>query len=253
MNRILQKYRKGQPSVGTFTHMQSAALIEGLGYTGLDYVIIDTEHSPTDISFVSRAITAADAAGITPLVRINAVSREAVLRPLDLGAKGLIVPAVESVEEVQNLISFAKFTPVGKRGFCPTRDGGWGFSENDATTYMDKSNRETLLLPQCETAECLSHIEEIVALEGVDGIFIGPLDLSIALGCPMLLDAPQMVNAVERVLKACKSKGKPAVIFCGDAAAAKERIAMGFDSVTVGLDLAMCIQMYRNMVDIISE
>lgn len=256
MNRILEKFQKGEPSVGTFTHLQSAPMIESLGYTGLDYVVLDMEHSASDIGFIAQGITAAEAAGITPIVRINAVSREAVLRPLDLGAKGLIVPAVETVDEVRDLISFAKFAPIGKRGFCPTRDGGWGYSEiaqRGAAAYMESSNFETLLIPQCETAGCLEHIEEIAAMEGVDGIFIGPLDLSIALGCPMQLDHPIMVDAVTRVLEACKKNRKVSVIFCGDDTAAKERIALGFDSVTMGLDIALCIKMYQNMVKKIKE
>ena len=122
MNRILEKYQNRQPSVGTFTHMRSPVAVEALGTAGLDYVILDTEHCVQNPETLADCITAADAAGLDAVVRINAISREAVLRPLDLGAKGLIVPAVETVEEVERLVRFAKFPPLGNRGFCPTRD-----------------------------------------------------------------------------------------------------------------------------------
>ena len=251
MNRVLEKFQRGEKSVGTFTHMKSTVAIEAMGYTGLDYVLIDSEHFAVDGDFIGSAITAADAAGITPFVRIKDCTRPSVLRPLDLGAKGLIVPAVESVEEVRSLIEYAKFAPLGNRGFCPTRDGGWGFdeaSQQGGTAYMERSNRETMLIPQCETAGALEHIEEIAALDGVDGIFVGPNDLSIALGCPLQMDAPAMREALTRILAACNKNGKPALIFSGNAAAAKENLAAGFDSVTVGLDVMALIQSYRNLI-----
>lgn len=252
MNRVLEAYRAGRPSVGTFTHMRSSVAVEALGTAGLDFVILDTEHCVQNPETLADCITAADAAGLDALVRIHSVTREAVLHPLDLGAKGLIVPAVETVEEVERLVRYAKFPPVGNRGFCPTRDGLWGYDEASlagAGVYMDRSNRETLLIPQCETAGCLAHIEEIAAMEGVDGIFVGPLDLSIALGCPMELDAPPMRQALERVVAACKAAGKLTMIFCGDAATAKRRLAAGFDSAALGLDVLALIQTYQAMAE----
>ena len=250
MNRILEKFKKGEPSIGSFTHMKSTVAVECIGMGGMDYVIIDMEHGATGVDFMATAVTAADAAGVTPLVRINAITREAVLQPLDVGAKGIVVPAVETVEEVQQLVQYAKFAPLGKRGFCPTRDGGWGFSDlalQGADAYMTDCNSQTLLLPQCETAGCLEHIEEITAIDGVDGILVGPLDLSISLGCPMQLDHPQMVAALERIQAACKKNGKISVIFCGDAQTARARISAGYDSVAVSVDTLLCIQTYRTM------
>lgn len=251
MNRVLEKFKKGEPSIGTFSQLGSPLAVECLGRTGLDYVLIDTEHCMAYPGTVSAAITAADAAGLTPLVRINEITRSVVLQALDFGAKGLIVPAVKTVEQVKKLVEFAKFQPVGERGFCPTRDGGWGYDEimlHGTEAYFAQCNRETLLLPQCETAECLEQIEEITALEGVDGIFVGPMDLSIALGCPLDFDCETMRNALERVQAACRKNRKMAFIFCGGAEDAKKRAAQGFDSVTVGLDAFALIDSYRAVV-----
>lgn len=251
MNRVLEKFEKGEPSIGTFAQLNSAQAVECLGRTGLDYVLIDTEHCMAHPGAVSAAITAAGAAGLTPLVRINEITRSAVLQPLDYGAKGLVVPAVKTVEQVRKLVEFAKFQPVGNRGFCPTRDGGWGYDEialHGTEAYFAQCNREALLLPQCETAECLEHIEEIAAMEGVDGIFVGPFDLSIALGCPMEFDSRTMRDALERVQAACRENHKMSFIFCGGAEDAKKRAAQGFDSMTVGLDALTLIDAYRAVV-----
>lgn len=251
MNRIREKFLNHELSVGTFTQLTSTVAVEALGRTGLDYVLIDTEHSAVGIEFLSSAITAADAAGIVPLVRINDIARSKVLQPLDYGAQGLIVPAVETVEQVRRLVEYAKFPPVGNRGFCPTRDGGYGYDEvsmQGTDVYFAHANQETLLIPQCETVGCLEHIEEITAMDGVDGIFVGPFDLSIALGRPMVFDCDEMRAALDRILNACHKNNKMAFIFCGDAQAAKARAAQGFDSVTAGLDIMALVDSYRAMV-----
>ena len=251
MNRIREKFLNHELSVGPFTHLTSTVAVEALGRTGLDYVLIDTEHSAVGIEFLSSAITAADAAGIVPLVRINDIARSKVLQPLDYGAQGLIVPAVETVEQVRRLVEYAKFPPVGNRGFCPTRDGGYGYDEvsmQGTDVYFAHANQETLLIPQCETVGCLDHIEEITAMDGVDGIFVGPFDLSIALGRPMAFDCDEMRAALDRILNACHKNNKMAFIFCGDAQAAKARAAQGFDSVTAGLDIMALVDSYRAMV-----
>ena len=251
MNRIREKFLNHELSVGTFTQLTSTVAVEALGRTGLDYVLIDTEHSAVGIEFLSSAITAADAAGIVPLVRINDIARSKVLQPLDYGAQGLIVPAVETVEQVRRLVEYAKFPPVGNRGFCPTRDGGYGYDEvsmQGTDVYFAHANQETLLIPQCETVGCLDHIEEITAMDGVDGIFVGPFDLSIALGRPMAFDCDEMRAALDRILNACHKNNKMAFIFCGDAQAAKARAAQGFDSITAGLDIMALVDSYRAMV-----
>lgn len=251
MNRIREKFLNHELSVGTFTQLSSTVAVECLGRTGLDYVLIDTEHSAVGIEFLSSAITAADAAGIVPLVRINDITRSKVLQPLDYGAQGLIVPAVETVDQVRRLVEYAKFPPVGNRGFCPTRDGGYGYDEismQGTEAYFAHANRETLLIPQCETVGCLEHIEEITAMDGVDGIFVGPFDLSIALGRPMAFDCDEMRAALDRILNACHKNNKMAFIFCGDAQAAKTRAAQGFDSVTAGLDIMALVDSYRAIV-----
>ena len=250
-NTVLEKWRQGQPSLGTFVAMGSPLAVESLRYTGLDYVIVDTEHTPAAIESAALQIQAAQGAGLTALARANEISRTAVLRLLDVGAQGVVVPCVETVDQVRELISYAKFTPLGNRGFCPTRDGGWGYAPEAASipAYMERCNRETLLLPQCETAGCLEHIEEIVAVEGVDGIFIGPFDLSIALGIPGRFDDARHIAAVERVRLACERAGKPCIMFCGSGEAAAGYFAQGFPSVTAGLDISFMIDAVRAMAD----
>ena len=225
-NTVLEKFHQGRQSLGTFSAIGSPLAVESLRYTGLDYVIVDTEHSPAGIESAAAQIAAAQGAGLTALARANEISRTAVLRLLDVGAQGVVVPCVETVEEVRELVRYA----VSISG------------------YMETSNRETLLLPQCETVGCLEHIEEITAMDGVDGIFVGPFDLSIALGHPGEFNAPVVHDAILRVQAACKRSGKLSIIFTGSAAASRQRFAEGFDSVTMGMDSLFYVEMYKNLV-----
>lgn len=250
-NVVLQKFREGRPSLGTFTALNNPLAVESLRYTGLDYVIVDTEHSPVGIESAAAQIAAAQGAGLTALARANEISRTAVLRLLDVGAQGIVVPCVETVDEVRELVQYAKFAPLGNRGFCPTRDGGWGHAAHAASipAYMETCNRETLLLPQCETVGCLEHIEEITAMDGVDGIFVGPFDLSIALGRPGEFDAPEVHDAILRVQTACKRNGKLSMIFTGGPEASRQRFAEGYDSAAMGMDTLFYVEMYKKMVN----
>jgi 2-keto-3-deoxy-L-rhamnonate aldolase RhmA len=137
---------------------------------------------------------------------------------LDIGARGLIVPYIRTLDQVRELVDAAKFPPVGNRGFCPNRTSGWGADAwaQDVDAYMAKCNKRCKVIPQCETKEALDLIEQITAMPGVDGIFVGPCDLSIALGIPLQFDNPVLHRAIERILRACKDAGKESYIFAGN-------------------------------------
>ena len=251
-NPNTDKFAWGKKTIGTFSHMQSLTAIECLGVAGLDYVVIDMEHSPVTEAEAHQYIIAAKSAGLAALVRIPTISRSPVLKMLDAGAQGIIVPCVDTLEQAQQLVGYAKFAPLGSRGFCPTRDGGWGYAPNaegGIEAYMHNSNQETLLILQCETRGCLENIEAIATLPGVDGIMIGPFDLSIALGKPAQFDDPEIKAAIQRILKACQSAEKMAMIFASNTDAAQEYFAQGFNSVAIGLDTGIYIEAYRKIVE----
>ena len=184
-NTLKQKLAAGAQPIGTFFDTASVSLMECLGRTGLDFAIIDNEHSPIEAETTAALVRAAELSGICPLARVREISRPAVLKLLDVGVQGLIVPNVKTLEQVQELVNYAKYYPIGQRGFCPSRKDGWGFDGlGSVPETMRHFNGETLLFPQCETAEALDIIEDICAVDGVDGIFVGPFDLSISMGMP---------------------------------------------------------------------
>ena len=178
------------------------------------------------------------------------ISRPAVLKLLDVGVQGLIVPNVKTLEQVQELVNYAKYYPIGQRGFCPSRKDGWGFDGlGSVPETMRHFNGETLLFPQCETAEALDIIEDICAVDGVDGIFVGPFDLSISMGMPGQFDAPEFQAAITRIVAACRAAGKYCMFFTGTADGVVDGFRRGFDAMAYSLDAALFIQSVKRDVE----
>lgn len=250
INLVKKAVAEGRHAIGTFFELGGGIAAQCLAVTGLDFFIIDTEHGPFDVESALTAITAAEKRSLTPFVRIKDSTRSSVLKMLDVGAKGLIVPNVQTVVEVEQLVEFAKYAPLGRRGFAPTVATGFGFDgfARDIGEYFALANRETLLVPQCETLGCLENIESIAAMPGVDGIFIGPYDLSIALGVPAQMDSPKLTDAIRHVLSACKANHKLSMIYANTPAAATAHFENGFDCVACGLDSVFLINAIKDMV-----
>lgn len=250
-NNLRDKFEQGKRSVGTFTHLKSMEAIEAIGASGMEFLVVDMEHCPVSITEVARYIQAADVAGLDTLVRVNDITRPAILYPLDAGAKGVIVPCIKTVEQAKQLVEYAKYKPVGQRGYCMTRDGIWGDDasyQNGLAGYMEYANKNTLLILQCETMECAKQIDDIVAVEGVDGIMVGPNDLSIAMGMPGQFKNPVFIETVQSIVDACKKAGKMSFAFCHDAEEANERLSQGFDNAIVGIDILTLISSYKNIL-----
>ena len=247
-NQLKEKMLAGKKTVGTFFESGSAITAECLALGGLDYIIIDTEHGPFETESVMEYVCACERRGTTPLVRVKDKQRASILKSLDVGAMGLIIPDINSREEVLEIIKYGKYFPQGERGVAYGRGSGYGYAHpQPIEDYFAGCNRETMLIPQCETIGCLEDIESIAAVDGVDGIFIGPFDLSTALGIPGQFDAPQMVEAIGRILKACKAAGKFAMIYADNGTKARELFEQGFDSAAVNMDTILLIRCMQEM------
>lgn len=254
-NSTLQAINEGKKAIGTFFHTGSATTMECLGMTGMDYVIVDTEHGPFDVESSAEFIRAAKLRQITPFVRIKDSGRSSVLKMLDIGAEGLIIPNIHTVEEAKQLVDYGKYLPVGNRGIGMARACGFGYEEfaKDIGNYLAVCNRETLIIPQCETAGSLNHIEEIAAIDGIDGIFIGPFDLSAAMGILGQFDSDEFQKAIARILKACQDNGKISMIYSGSIEASKQYLAQGFDAVAYRMDTNLFIEAVTDIVQAIRD
>ena len=250
-NQLKAKLQNREKVIGTMHQIANAMVSECLGVSELDFFVADMEHAPFDAEGLRSVIMAAELRGTTPLCRIPNVSKESVQQALDLGAMGIVAPGIETPEEVFALVRFAKYIPDGKRGFCFTRTSAFGYDAfaKNPNEYIKTCNEQTLVIPQCETRQCVEGIEEILAIPGVDGIFVGPFDLSVSLGCPADFGSPVFKDAIKRVLEACGKAGKFAITFAVDAAMAKAAFANGFSGAAIGTDIDILIRGYRSAIN----
>lgn len=250
-NKLRERHRAHEQVVGTFFNVGDMSCMECLGYTGMDFVVIDTEHGPFDTEKMMDLIRAAESVDLTPVVRIADVTHKEIQRAADCGAQGLIVPCLRTVEEYRKLVDLAKYAPIGNRGFIKGRGCGFGNQDWAAGTlesFMANSNEKLMVIPQCETVESLEQIEEIAALEGVDGIFIGPFDLSISMGIPAQFQLPQFKEAVARIVRAFHGAGKPVYIYANNPAETRAYLADGIDGVANGINSIVLVEAYKKLM-----
>ena len=250
-NQLKAKLQRGGKVIGTMFQLGCPTVVECLGISGLDFFIIDTEHSPVGVESTRQFIMAAELRRITPLVRIKRITRDIILNSLDIGAGGLIAPGIETAAQVREMINYAKYPHEGSRGFSLTRTSAFGYDEysRNPTKYFKHCNDETLIIPQCETKACLDNIDEIAAIPGVDGIFIGPYDLSVSLGRPAEFDTPEFTRALKRVLDSCHREGKFVFMLSKSVEQSKNLLENGFSGIVFNSDIDMFISAYKNVLE----
>jgi 4-hydroxy-2-oxoheptanedioate aldolase len=199
-NRVRRTLGRGQTAIGPNLQIPSTELVEIIGLAGYDYVMLDGEHGAA-LTRLPELLLAADATGLTAIVRVPDHSRSMLLPPLELGAGGLQVPFVNTAAQARAIVQETKYPPHGGRGLSGvSRAARYGFA--DARTYRRDANRETLIIAQIETAEGLANAAEIAAVPGIDMIFIGPADLAQSLGHPTDCLAPETIKAIKQIIRA---------------------------------------------------
>ena len=225
-NTLKHKLLAGQPAYGVSVMIPSPQVVEMLGRLGFDWVLIDCEHGSIGLESVEAMVMAAEAAGVTPIVRPASAAPEVIAQVMDRGALGVQAPHVNSAEDARRVVQAIKFHPLGQRSLAVgTRAGGYGYGLSRAD-YVAEANHETLVCVQWEDAKALRHTDEMLAVEGVDVYFIGPSDLSQSLGYPGHPEAPQVRQAIAAALASIRAAGRIAGS-AGGAAALREYRAQG--------------------------
>lgn len=255
-NYLKEKIANQEKTIGVFQVLGDASIAEIIGYAGFDYVLIDTEHGPFEVQAAQEYVRAAKLAQTTPLVRVKDQSRNSILKMLDIGAMGLVIPHLHEVEDIKQVVEYGKYYPVGNRGFGATSGNTFltaEYTKKGVRELFDVHNEESLIIPQCETKESLENIEEIVRVDGVDGIFIGPYDLSVSLGIPGETESPEIIEAVKRVVAACKAEGKFTIIYTDKVESIQANYDLGVDSVTYSSDASILSEMLTNIIEQVKE
>lgn len=234
-SNLRTRMQQGELVLGTILSLNSPDVAEILSQIGFDWLFVDAEHStldPHDLKALLQAV-----GGTTPcVVRIPALDEIAVKKTLDAGAAGLLVPQVNTVQQVELLVKWGRYHPGGSRGLGFGRAQGYGLKVNE---YLKVANDSILLSIQAESAEAVNNIDDIVNVPGLDAVLIGPYDLSASMGFPGEIDHPEVRQAIQYVSEACKQADMPVGIFGMTAKAVAPYIKQGFRFIVSGVDTVM--------------
>ena len=208
-NLTKEKIKEGKAVYGVLVPMWCPTIVEIIGHIGFDFVIIDAEHSPMEAESCEHMVRAADYTNTTPIIRIAMNIRQNILRYLDIGALGVMMPQINSRAEVETVIESVKYPLEGRRGLAAVRAANYGLT-GSLGDYVEAANRETMVIVQVETMQAVDNLKEILAVPGTDVIFIGPSDLSSAMGYPGQINHPEVQKMIVHLVNEIRTAGKVA-------------------------------------------
>lgn len=235
-NRVREMFAAGELVVNGWLAMPGTYSAEGAGHCGYDCVTVDLQHGMIGFDAARDMLIALSSTPAIPFARVSRNDPALVMQLLDAGAYGVICPMISSVAEATALAAAVRYPPEGARSFGPTRGLTYGGPD-----YVAQANATVLALPMIETREGLEAVGDILRVPGLDGVFVGPNDLALALGERPGEAGPGSATeaAIARILAAARQAGRPAGIFCPNGAAARDRAEQGFAMVTPGNDFGL--------------
>lgn len=243
--RQMIKSAGAHPPVGTWIMSASPLVAEATGHAGFDWAVIDMEHSPLDTMDVLQMLQALSCTKMVPIVRVAWNDPVLVKRVLDAGATTVMFPFVQTAEEATRAVAATRYPPQGIRGMAGmSRASRFGTQPN----YLTTANKQMGVIVQLETAHAIERIDAIADVDGVDGLFIGPADLSASMGYVGQLTHPAVMDRMAQAVLRCKAAGKPVGTIGGDPESVAQYRAAGFDYVAVGSDLGLFMQGARSAI-----
>jgi 2-keto-3-deoxy-L-rhamnonate aldolase RhmA len=250
--QLKKKFQNREKIFGTWTSLAHPSITEIFSRTDADFLGIDLEHSTISQEQSQRIIATAQAGGTVCLPRISSHNPEMVRRLMDSGADGMIVPMVQNADDVEKMIAWMKYPPLGKRGFGVSRAQGYGM---DFAEYTKTWNDSSIMIGQIESIGAVDRIDEILSFKELDGVMVGPYDISGSLGIPGQIEHEKVIEAGKRVIAACKRHGKS----CGtqlvqpDAQRIKKALSTGFTFVILSSDVFLLWKWAEEMKTLISH
>lgn len=206
-NKAKEKVLNGGTSYGVFCMFYAPTVVELIGHLGFDFALIDAEHSPMTLESCEHMVRAADSVGLSPYIRVAVNIRQNILRYLDIGAQGVLLPMINSRAEAEAVVEAVKYRPQGKRGLAGVRAADYGLTM-PLNEYTVKANQETLVSIQIETLEAVNNLDELLTVDGVDVFFVGPNDLSCAMGYIGQINHPEVQAMIGSLAKRIQDAGK---------------------------------------------
>ena len=229
-----RRLRSGAATIGSFVNAGSSVTAEIMGLAGFDWLVIDLEHGAGGEHALLGQLQALQHTGTAVLVRVEGIDGARILHALDLGADGVLVPRLRTVEEARTCVEACRYS--GSRGLA-RYNRSWHWGHGDRT--LDEADSEVVCAVQIETAEALAAVDEIAAVDGVDVLFVGPADLAHSLGLQCAPDDPALLDRVQVVADAARAHGKAAGVLVGTVAQARRYADLGFTFLGCGSDTSL--------------
>ena len=250
-NLTKEKINAGKTVYGVFVNMGCPTIVEIVGLIGFDFILIDAEHGPMGVETCEHMVRAADNVNITPIIRVAVNIQQNILRYLDIGALGVQMPMLNTKADAESVVRAIKYRPEGKRGLAGMRAASWGLT-GPLGDYVKEANRETLVITQVETMEAVENLEDILTVPGIDIIFIGPNDLSVAMGYPGQMNHPEVQKMIENLVKKIHAAGKAAGTVAYDLDTLRKCKERGFQFITYNV-IPMIVKSGREYLEVARE
>lgn len=248
--KLREKLQAGTTAYGLWVTSESSAVTEVAGILGVDWICIDMEHGYLDYRAIAGHLTAARGTGLTVLVRPPSHDLEPIKRALDLGAHGIILPLVDTADELRAAHQHVYYPPIGRRGIGGERSVTWGL---DLERYVTTANDELLLLPMIETQHAYDNLDAILAVDKVEAVFLGPGDMSASRGAVGEWEGPGVAEINLDILARAKAKGISAGVVARSSEDALLRRDQGFGMVSLGSDIGLIIRQLRAMSEALGQ
>lgn len=248
-NRVKEALKAGKIVVGPMvSEIRTPGVAVLFAQSGFDFFFIDMEHSCFTMETMSDFILAARASGISAIVRPSSRrSAENLSRPLDSGAAGLLIPQIQTTEDVKNIVKWCRYSPVGERGMALSRQHTF-FDGGNSVETMQRLNEEIVLAIQIEHREAIQRLPELLSVPGIDVAFVGPADLSASLGKPGRSDDPKVMEAIHRVIEVSRDHGVFPGIHTSSMKSAKYWMAEGMQMIGFYTDIKLILEMCKTSV-----
>ena len=248
-NHLLTKLHKGKAVLGTWIMMPSSLSVDVIASTGVDFVVVDREHGPISFETAQEMAMACESRGVSPIMRVGDIERSSIQNALDIGMHGIQVPNVDTSKNAKDVVNFAKYPPMGNRGFSPfTRAGN--YSIHNSTTLTQKANQNTAVILNIEGEDAVHNFDEILMVENADIYFVGLFDLSKALGVPGEVEHPKVVKALKEIVDKVEVNGKYVGTIATSSKQMKEFLDMGVKYITYSVDCEILRSGYASIVDL---
>ena len=250
-NRLKEIWASGRPVLNGWLGIGATHSAEVMSHIGFDSLTADLQHGALDYSSALPMITAINTTPVVPLARPVALDPPQIMKLLDAGAYGIICPMIDTPEQARQLVEACRYPPDGQRSFGPTRSAlaqGPDYNTTDA-------NREIVVFGQVETPTSLANLEAILATPGLDGVYVGPSDLTLSMGLGADGDSrdPKFIEALNHVVAQCRAAGRHVGMHCANGPQARRMVEMGFDFVTVGSDTGLMTEAGRGRLALVRD